>query len=594
MRRGKVATIMSVVGGGLLLCAVAATARAQEEVRLQTVSAYIGLEEKQPVYPRITYISSQACITADCAVSATFPAHINHTATLSASRFSVSGSHYCTYTPNKFWGTSIAKYVMKVYSKVVPGGKLRVKVRGSLALSWSNLHADNSAYARVYFADPAGSGPAAVGYNSSGVAGQASGEKMMEGDTYATTESLQPDYYYIGSVTLESRSYQPDVLDGGANVTFNSSVNENIEVFYRGNALKIYDAASNNQTWFVDKELPKALSVIVADGETGTPVPGGIPITFTIVEPSNGAKFSNGQTTMGVNTVNGIAGASLTLGNSPGTYTVKATCPADVCISGAKEVVLTASAIQNHTDVTGMVPEGCSQVTIGNITALVDPVTNTFRLPNVPLTISPQVGILLSELEIKCNNDAECPVANVQRMPASCAGGAFGASRSRGRSHAGVDLLTVNDATPVLSATTGRVIHVGLFNDDRTPNESWGWIVVIQSARRILNFYEVLLYGHLDPDLVSVSAGDNVSAGQQIAVTGRYTGNLTNPLRCPHVHVERRLLSSPLAIVRVPIPCAGASLQCNGGDMNSNENGSLFGSTRPTNPDTEIGCNIYR
>lgn len=349
---------------------------------------------------------------------------------------------------------------------------------------------------------------------------------------------------------------------------------------------------TDGQVNLVGQMLTKPLKVNVVD--SGNIAKEGVDVAFSVTPIASNCSFSGSSVVKAITVktlADGTVEVPFKLGDVPETCTIKAVC--DSCAAG-KEVLFTANAIASNTDVAGTVPEGCSQVTLGGITAQVDPVTNSFRLPNVPLTITPQVGLLLSDLEVRCNNDAECPVANVQRMPDLCAGGAFGAQRSGGRPHGGVDLLTVNDATPVLSATTGKVIYVGLFNNNRAPNESWGWIVVIQSARRILNFYEVLLYGHLDPDFVSVSPGDNVSAGQQIAVTGRYTGNLTNPIRCPHVHIERRLVSSPLNVVRVPVPCAGASLQCNGGDMNSNGNGNLFGSARPTNPDTEIGCNIYR
>lgn len=71
MKKGSVKAILAAVGSGLLLCAFSATTRAQEEVRLQTVSAYIGLQERQPVFPYISYISSQACSSDNCAVSAT-------------------------------------------------------------------------------------------------------------------------------------------------------------------------------------------------------------------------------------------------------------------------------------------------------------------------------------------------------------------------------------------------------------------------------------------------------------------------------------------------------------------------------------------
>ncbi|MBI4801535.1 MAG: hypothetical protein HY796_03325, partial [Elusimicrobia bacterium] len=120
-----------------------------------------------------------------------------------------------------------------------------------------------------------------------------------------------------------------------------------IEAHYIGNYLLIHDG--NKQTGLVNEKLPKALSVKVFNEETGEFVPD-VPITFSILDPVNGAKFSNGQASIVANThivtsTIVIADVKLTLGTSTGTYKVKATCPAEVCTSGAKEVTFTEKAV---------------------------------------------------------------------------------------------------------------------------------------------------------------------------------------------------------------------------------------------------------
>lgn len=49
-------------------------------------------------------------------------------------------------------------------------------------------------------------------------------------------------------------------------------------------------------------------------------------------------------------------------------------------------------------------------------------------------------------------------------------------------------------------------------------------------------------YGHLDPEALYVSAGENVSQGQLI---GQYADPTNGSSSAPHVHLELRLWSNP-------------------------------------------------
>ena len=166
---------------------------------------------------------------------------------------------------------------------------------------------------------------------------------------------------------------------------------------------------------------------------------------------------------------------------------------------------------------------------------------------------------------------------------------------------------------PVLSATNGTVLYAGYFNKDRETYRNYGVVVVIQSTRKIEGKYEVLLYAHLDANRLYVKSGDPVIAGQEIAVMtldgasgnirGVLDGTPENPTPrpgCLHVHVERRLFPKPLSIVGLPVHCQKVArsdmLHCDGekSDMNAKDNGFVYVNTKPTDPDREIGCNLYR
>lgn len=499
-------------------------------------------------------------------------------------------------------GGSNASHAVDVYSEVAPGSNVGVRFQEDLYLKWG----DGTLYGPAGLECQAGfSFDALVGEDAGKAVNRNSSPEVLTGEITGNAQysvAVQPPassrydangktYYKLGTFYFNGSAGMKSPDGGACSAEYRARITS-VQAYYIGKALMM--VAGNNQTGMTNKDLPNALSVKVSEGETGNLAPG-VPITFTVMEPTNGATLSAASA---LTNADGIATTKLTLGSVPGEYTIKAACPAEVCTSGAREVQFSAIAISSVTDVVGTIPDaqerGCSQVSIGDKVAQINPADNSFRVLGASLL----VNSLLPELRVSCRAGGICPVENAQTMPQECAGGKFGASRRDGTdSHYGIDLLTDMGA-PVLSSVRGSVVHVGLFNGKRGLNESWGWTVIIQSERRIVGQYEVLLYGHLDPTKVYVRAGDMVDAGQQIAATGLYTGNLPDPVNCPHVHIERRLLAKPSApIGSLPIPCTVPSSMlskiCEGPDMNSNSNGERFKKSRATNPDVEIGCGIY-
>ena len=102
--------------------------------------------------------------------------------------------------------------------------------------------------------------------------------------------------------------------------------------------------------------------------------------------------------------------------------------------------------------------------------------------------------------------------------------GDFGAKRSGGRRHQGVDLLA-EEGGPVVAVRSGRV-RVG-----DVPN-GMGKFVVIRHRNGMRT-----LYGHLSE--VTVKDHSRVRQGQRIGAVGR-TGNASSQGVMPHLHFEVR------------------------------------------------------
>lgn len=108
---------------------------------------------------------------------------------------------------------------------------------------------------------------------------------------------------------------------------------------------------------------------------------------------------------------------------------------------------------------------------------------------------------------------------------------AFGALRSKGRGHAGLDVYHT-EGTPVLAMATGHVRRVAPFY-----LRTWA----IEVEHPIAGFKDgcIVRYGEVDPD-VDVSAGDQVEAGQRLGTVGVLTKANGRRLRVPSMmlHAE--------------------------------------------------------
>ena len=102
--------------------------------------------------------------------------------------------------------------------------------------------------------------------------------------------------------------------------------------------------------------------------------------------------------------------------------------------------------------------------------------------------------------------------------------GAFGTSRSGGRTHQGVDFLG-QVGNPVYSAKSGRIVYSG---------EGKGYGLYIEISHPDMRFTR---YAHLSK--LEVNLGDWTTAGQRIGYVGK-TGNADSPRVLPHLHFEIR------------------------------------------------------
>jgi murein DD-endopeptidase MepM/ murein hydrolase activator NlpD len=123
----------------------------------------------------------------------------------------------------------------------------------------------------------------------------------------------------------------------------------------------------------------------------------------------------------------------------------------------------------------------------------------------------------------------QCPVPlanNTAILRADVYGkGFFGASRSNGRSHKGID-LKADLGAPISAAKSGRVIVAGV------DPEGYGNYVALAHPDGLET-----RYAHLS--VMRVHAGDWVRQGQVIGDCGK-TGNADDPKIIPHVHYEIR------------------------------------------------------
>ena len=261
-------------------------------------------------------------------------------------------------------GESETNYSKYICADVVPGSRVKVKFNSNLSLNWLDVATSDGAVgasARFDFFAPDGITvlqPYEIKRsNYAQIEGDIPDPKSWAAEVTPsstwTCEIGGKTYYRLGKfgVSGSAKVEASDASIGSWAYNMNAGYSGEItgvEAYYIGDVLTIN--GGNNETWLVEQEMPKALSVKVADGETGAPVAASVPITFTILEPANGAKFPGGQTSINVNTENGIAGVKLTLGTVAGTYKVLATCPPEHCTSGAREVTFTEKAVTVQED----------------------------------------------------------------------------------------------------------------------------------------------------------------------------------------------------------------------------------------------------
>lgn len=139
------------------------------------------------------------------------------------------------------------------------------------------------------------------------------------------------------------------------------------------------------------------------------------------------------------------------------------------------------------------------------------------------LEITPREGLRSSE----ASEDLIIPVAGVR--PAELRD-TYGAPRSGGRTHEGIDILAP-DGTPVLAAAAGVIVG--------RDSSALGGLALYQ---RDLDQRTIYFYGHLQGYRAGLKVGDLVRQGDVIASVGQ-TGNV--PPGTPHLHFSVYTVTDP-------------------------------------------------
>ncbi|HET7462892.1 MAG TPA: M23 family metallopeptidase [Longimicrobium sp.] len=119
------------------------------------------------------------------------------------------------------------------------------------------------------------------------------------------------------------------------------------------------------------------------------------------------------------------------------------------------------------------------------------------------------------------------PVAGVRRQELR---DSFGAARSGGRSHLGIDIMA-REGTPVLAAATGVIV--------KRDSSGLGGISLYQ---RDLDGSTIYFYAHLSGYRAGIKEGDLVRQGDAIAYVG-HTGNAQ--ASAPHLHFGVYTVTDP-------------------------------------------------
>jgi len=289
--------------------------------------------------------SSGSCTADGCSVQRSLAN--NYDSEVQSSKSGVAGRARRIYDNVNVNGLASGGYVADIYAKVPFGQQVVIKLPISAQVAWNN---------KVNNIDGSTQGTATLYNNSYSVydgtacyvgadmAGSCSVSKVARiyGAAEGAPQVIGGDSYYpVGNVDMYGRASLVKFSGPNPDANFSVSLGQ-AQVFYRGNVL--ISLGVDAQVRLVNTELPELLSVKVADGETGALIPD-VPITFSVVAPANGARFENGSTSIVINTSSGVSSAKFVLGSSTGTYVIKASCPAEICTSGVKEVLFTATAI---------------------------------------------------------------------------------------------------------------------------------------------------------------------------------------------------------------------------------------------------------
>lgn len=299
--------------------------------------------------PYGTFTRSEACAAPGFKATLTlnpinFPGEYG--GTLEAGDASISGA----ISKRETWQFSSSvdarsSYNMNIFADAVPGSTVRLRFQGSYQIGWSTGNVLEN-HAGFLFAPESGTaingGVTKPGYlmpfGSLNNSEQFSVD-LQASATQSTTEGGKT-YYKLGNFSITGRGVLGST-NSGESVSYRAEIS-NFQADYRGPALTIN--GEKNHTWRVNAQLPQPFMVKVADGETSQAVPDAL-INFWVADPSKGGAFSNGGLSITERTnVNGLASVWFTLGASTGTYLINATCPAETCSSGARQVTFTAEA----------------------------------------------------------------------------------------------------------------------------------------------------------------------------------------------------------------------------------------------------------
>lgn len=171
----------------------------------------------------------------------------------------------------------------------------------------------------------------------------------------------------------------------------------------------------------------------------------------------------------------------------------------------AEEQRLAEEAARAATSTTTTVVTTTSTAAVASTTTLPDESTTTTTETTTPTTTPPPAGNLV------------CPINGFTTFTDT-----WGAPRSGGRTHQGVDMLAAR-GTPAVAIESGTILRLG--------NSSLGGITIWLTGVSGDEYY----YAHLDGWAPGLSVGQSVAAGELVGTVGS-SGNASYTV--PHLHFE--------------------------------------------------------